>query len=289
MKISKFSIFLLVTPLLFSCGETKLKQISDEEASKLAAEIVSRHKDPSLFKIPETFSYKEKTLFNYDNYTVESGKSKGTNEEIKEINFDIPHLVYRIYIEEKSDLSSSYKEEIAFYDNATGTLYNCCNYNGYKIRYEVGYSQEEAKNNLIDMLKYNWEQYDMSEDSFLTNFDNNLKSWKELHEKYKNEKDQHFDYSFGSDDAKSFQRILDYKYKNELVPGDEYDNVISGHLNVILKNDMFLTGCFTSKLERTFKDDKNFYVNTNSEKTANLELKASISIPKYEDYILVKN
>lgn len=283
MKKNVLIVLASATCMLVSCGNARLPQISDEQGIEIAKNMLTRHSDSSLFQLPNKFVITIDSN-NNDEAKTPSGHTKSWSKVHSTYNFDLDNLYYKEYQKNTEQDKDSEYTCYCFYDNATGLLYNAYNNNDYKTRSESKMTAEVAKSK-IEYYRSSL-LYFITCDSFLISFGDTISRTKDLHEKYKSEKDQYCNYFVGSADVKSLQFTIEEKLKITQGEDPEYTGYVNNSSSIIFQNDMVSSYSLNSSKEIKSKDNK-FYNKLSGDYTSSTSCgSCPIEKPNIGEYIL---
>lgn len=269
--------------MLVSCGNARLPQISEEQGIEIASNMYKRHLDSSLFQLPDKFVITIDGKSNSELNTP-SGHTKSWSNGHMVHNFDLDNLYYKRYQKTTDQNGDSESIYYCFYDNATGILYRAYNENGYKTRTENKMNAESAKSQIkqyrSDLLYY------ITDDSNLINFESIINQAKELHEKYKSEKDQYYNYFVGSADPKSLQFAMEERIKHNESGDPEYEGYYHDSETVTFKNDLVDSHSLNMNNELRSKDNKFYKISSSNNNCSNSYGGCPIEKPNIGEYIL---
>jgi len=283
---AKHLLPLLTVFTLVGCNKN-MTVINDDKAKEIVAGILKRQDDKQLFQEPTTLTYKNSSK------TIQKGKYsdgdfKSTKEDSYELLIDVKSMKSISKIIEKDNTKESKVEIIRFFDTNTSILYTLNNHNGYKTKsIDSSYkSESDVKDLFANYLKLTGY---LNRSQYLNDFATTLENYKTQHERYINENDQHYNYTFGSNDAKSFQEILDIKTKIVGVGTPAFNGYHTKTSNMIMKSDR-LESITTVEKNDTKADKASFYEYDETTTKDEYSYDAvTINIPSLDEYETVES
>jgi len=277
---AKHLLPLLTVFTLVGCNKN-LKTITDEQALELTKAMYTRQTDTSahLFDTPKTLTLKYSNKY-VRKYKEASGELSETEEESIITAVDVNNLKSSIKTNYKDNTYSSQDEVITFYNSSDSKLYILTNQNGYKTKIVKSGTAKDAKLLFEEFIEATY----YKNNSYLSSFSTTLEEYKANNKKYEGQTDQYYKYSFGSSDAKSFQVILDEKYKRVTTGDIEFSGYETIKTNTIMKEDKMYSYSRVDKNDSK-ANKASFYYNT--EETTNEEYSydsVSISVPDVSEY-----